>query len=142
MTPTKIEAEPEAWRRVAAAVVARRTQLGMTQEELAAAAIVSPTTIRYVETAARSAYRALTMARVAAALDWPASRFIEILAGEPGDETEDDGYGQEVGDDWRDERIASLEAAVEALTVKVDALYDRLIGKARAVPPRRPRSKN
>jgi transcriptional regulator with XRE-family HTH domain len=133
MKTTKLEAEPVAWQRVAAAVVARRSYLGLTQEELAANAAVSPTTIRYIETAARPAYRALTLARVAGALEWPASRFVELLAGEAVEE--DDEYAASAGDDLRDERIRDLEAQVEALTAKVDAIFDRLVGKAR-VPKR------
>ena len=145
MKTTKLEAEPDAWQRVAAAVVARRSYLGLTQEELAANASVGATTIRYIETAARSAYRALTLARVAAALEWPASRFVELLAGDY--EGEEDEFAPGGGDDERDELIAELQGQVAALTAKVDAIYDRLVGKARVPkravskrPPQRPPS--
>lgn len=126
---TKIEAELGAWEHVAKAVLARRSALGMTQEELAAAAEVSPTTIRYLETAVRPAYRALTLARVAGALDWPASRFVDLLAGAEG-ASEDDEL-----DSAAAERIRFLEAQVNDLTAKVNAIYDRLLAPAPPPPP-------
>lgn len=133
---TKIEADRAGWERVAKAVTDRRTALGMTQEELASAALVSPTTIRYIETASRPAYRALTLARVAQALDWPSTRFVEVLAGgDADDEAETD-----LGDDLRDERINDLEKRVDELAAMVRAIYDRLIGDgtpARSAPRRR-----
>lgn len=132
---TKIEGDSEAWQRVARELVARRSALGLTQEELAEASTVSATTIRYLETAAKSAYRALTLARVAEALDWRASRFTELLAG-----STEEVYEVEALDDDDRERLAELEAAVLALTAKVDAIYDRLVRPAPRPAPKRARS--
>lgn len=147
MKTTKLEGEPDAWQRVANAVVARRSYLGLTQEELAANASVGATTIRYIETAARPAYRALTLARVAAALEWPASRFVDLLAGDYAEEEDEFAPGAGAGNDERDALIAELQAQVAALTAKVDAIYDRMVGKARVPkraaakrPPQRPPS--
>jgi transcriptional regulator with XRE-family HTH domain len=119
---TKVEGSPTDWERVAREVVTRRSALDLTQEQLAEASEVSATTIRYLETAAKPAYRALTLARVATALGWKASRFTELLTGTG----EPEGSGDEE-DEYDEDRLAALELAVVALTAKVDAIYDRLV---------------
>jgi DNA-binding XRE family transcriptional regulator len=56
--------------RAARAVRQRRLELGLTQEDLAEAADVSPATVRKVESGTQAHYRDLTCTRLAQALGW------------------------------------------------------------------------
>lgn len=74
------------WARVGDAVRARRESQGMTQLELARAADVSDSTIRVLETARRTSYRAANLRAIARALGWPDDALDRIRAGRPADE--------------------------------------------------------
>lgn len=63
------------WQRIAAAVRARRLELGLTQQGLAAEAGVSLTTVNLLEAGKQTSYRDLTLAAVARALGWPSTAF-------------------------------------------------------------------
>lgn len=133
-----IEGPPAAWQAVAQAVIQRRGELGMTQDELAIASGVSASTVRYIEGATRAGYRWLTLAKLASALEWPAARFTELLAGAgPEDFSE-----PTLADDLTAQRLNDIEDRLDDLAAKVGEIYDRLIGPkapSRKAPPRRAR---
>lgn len=71
-----------AWERVAAAVMARRSDLGLTQQAAAELALTSDQTWSLIERAARTSYRSSTLRGVARALGWPVDALPRILDGE------------------------------------------------------------
>lgn len=105
------------WARVGAAVRKRREDLGLTQTELAATAHVSDTTVRVLERARRTSYRAGNLRAIARALQWPDDAIDRIRAGRPADE---DMTGHTDGRDVTD-RLAALEAEVARLRAALAA---------------------
>jgi transcriptional regulator with XRE-family HTH domain len=74
MSRTPTEEHPrmdQDWEAVAKAVKERRVELGMRQKDLATAAGLDASTIRNIETQARSRFEPLTLSRVSKALDRP-----------------------------------------------------------------------
>ena len=70
---------PRNWPRLARYVRQRRDELGLTQEEVAARGGPSTATIRLIETAAQSAYRAKSLRQLAEALGWTPDSPLAIL---------------------------------------------------------------
>lgn len=75
----------DGWRKVAAAVKARRLELGLTQEEAAEVAgkSVSYANWRVIEKARRGSYRPATVLGVCSALDWTSDSIDRIRDGLP-----------------------------------------------------------
>lgn len=73
------------WQRLAARAVARRTSLGMTQQDVQAAGGPAVATIRHIEGANKTRYRGTILGRLEIALRWTPGSVEQILAGgEPG----------------------------------------------------------
>jgi transcriptional regulator with XRE-family HTH domain len=118
----------EAWARVAQAVVRRRVQLGLTQEEAAARARLSATTWRLVENEAQTRYRDLTLAGVERALGWAQGSIDAVLRGdEPTVAETRDPAPPRIDDD----AVVRLRGKVARLSDEdaraVEALVDRLL---------------
>lgn len=105
---------PDEWARVGAAVRTRREDLGMTQTELAGAARVSDTTVRVLETARRTSYRAGNLRAIARALEWPDDAIDRIRAGLDPNEPLVAGDDRSLAD-----RLAALEAEVARLRAEL-----------------------
>lgn len=69
------------WGRVIAAVIARRSELGLTQRELAAKAAVAERTVQNLEAGKRP--QPLIRGKIERALDWRPGEMARIAAGEP-----------------------------------------------------------
>jgi len=69
--------------RAALAVRQRRLELGLTQENLAEAAGVSPATVRKLESGSQAHYRDLTCTRLAQALGWDPGALDDLRRGGP-----------------------------------------------------------
>ncbi len=72
----------EAMRELATAVVERRNQIGLTQEDLANRGGPSTATIRQVETAAQDSYRPRTLFALDASLNWEQGTALRLARGE------------------------------------------------------------
>lgn len=79
--------DADQWTRVAEAVRAKRTDLGLNQAELALRSGVSEPTIRVIETARRSNYQATTLRSVSVALWGNPEAISEIRSGAAPSET-------------------------------------------------------
>lgn len=102
------------WAAVGDAVRDRRTELDLTQLELAQAANVSESTIRVLETARRTSYKRGNLRAIARALRWPDDAIDRIRAGRPPDE--------ELAEPARlttESRIAALEAVIAELRAEL-----------------------
>lgn len=86
------------WKRMGAAVRARREALRLTQDQAAARASVGVTTWRQVELGNQQRYRGLTLAAVSQALDWPADACARIAEGEDVDQLMDEQPGDDAGE--------------------------------------------
>lgn len=69
------------WRVVASAVVARQRELGLSQHELVERSGVSAATLRKLRSGESSGFRAVTLARVSEALEWPPDALAVVLEG-------------------------------------------------------------
>ncbi|MBW3663525.1 MAG: helix-turn-helix domain-containing protein [Actinobacteria bacterium] len=96
------------WQAVAAAVKNRRAELGMKQKELAEAAGFDPSTIRNVETAARSSYDYVTLAKISTALKWLPDALDRISKGADPAEMEPEVPGGTAAHDGSIEQLATL----------------------------------
>lgn len=75
--------EPD-WRRLAAAVIARREELDLTQEDVRQKGGPSTATMRLIEGALQTSYRGVILARLERALEWePGSVRAILRGGEP-----------------------------------------------------------
>ncbi len=72
---------PKDWKRLAGYVRERRDELGLTQEQVAAAGGPSTATLRLIETSAQSEYRAKSLRQLEDALRWRSGSVRAILAG-------------------------------------------------------------
>lgn len=73
------------WQHLADSVVARRTSLGMTQQDVQAAGGPAVATLRHIEGAHQTSYRRTILGRLEMALGWTPGSVMQILAkGEPG----------------------------------------------------------
>lgn len=103
------------WKAAADAAVARRAELGLTQEEVVARmgeGAVHIESLRRFERAERDVYRSTTLAAISKALDWPADTLRRIAHGEM--ETTAPGDLATVN-----QRLDQLEAAMAALEAAV-----------------------
>lgn len=73
----------EDWVALGEAVKAARADLGLTQEEVAAAGGPSSATMRLIEGAMQDGYRPRTFTALERALGWPKGRARRLLRGEP-----------------------------------------------------------
>ncbi len=95
------DARPDAWKRVAAAIKKRRSELGYNQAQVYGANGPSLPTLRNLETAAGLTYRDDTLASLERVLGWAPGSISAILNGEEPTEAtgpivefaEDDGHG-------------------------------------------------
>lgn len=71
----------EAWERAARAVRRRRAELGLRQDDVAAAGRVSISTVSGIERAARANYRMSKLAAVSRGLQWPPDAIEGIVTG-------------------------------------------------------------
>lgn len=69
----------DAWKRLGEAIRRRRAMLGMTQEDLADAADLSPGTVRNIEQGRRP--RELSLPKINAALGWTDDSYVRVLEG-------------------------------------------------------------
>lgn len=124
------EADADGWARVAAAVLARRVQLGLTQEDAAERGGLSATTWRLLENRAQSSYRRLTLAGVERALGWAAGSIAALLDGRDPTEAGHRRDGDGDGDDDAD-AVVRLRGKVAQLSHDdaraIEALVDRLL---------------
>lgn len=68
-----------AWARVGEAVLKRRVELGMTQQEAAAKAGIGSTTWLLLEKGKQASFRPLTLTAIARALEWQPDAITEML---------------------------------------------------------------
>lgn len=68
------------WRRLADAVIRRRTELGMTQQDVQAAGGPATATVRNIEGAHQTSYRGVILSRLEKALGWRPGSVEAILA--------------------------------------------------------------
>lgn len=74
--------DPEAWGRLADAVLRRRVRLGLSQPQLAARAGLALATVNLLENAGRGAYRKATLLKLEQALGWPDGHVEAVLRGD------------------------------------------------------------
>jgi transcriptional regulator with XRE-family HTH domain len=74
-------AEAQDWAHLASAVRARRDELGLTQEQVAAAGGPSTATMRLIESALAQSYRQRTFRQLEEALGWERGTCRRVLAG-------------------------------------------------------------
>ena len=115
-------------RRMAELVLDRRSELKLTQEEVAYRAGVSVSTIRLIETVGRDNYRSATLSAVSEALGLPRNTLLAISRGEdPSDGAKPD---RSPADDVTD-RLDSLQDQVRELSEQIAALTSALDRQAR-----------
>lgn len=69
------------WRKLAAEVTKRRTQLGMTQQDVQASGGPATATLRNIEGGHQTSYRGVILSRLEKALEWEPGSVDAILAG-------------------------------------------------------------
>lgn len=112
---------------LAAAVRARRTQLGWSQRELAERSDVSEPSINVIENARQESYRGITLSRIGAALGWDHGELGKLMA--------EDGYslpepGQPRTGDGRDRpNLAALHGKLDQLSEKDRAIVEDMIDR-------------
>lgn len=74
-------ADKDDWRRLAEAVIRRRAELDVSQEQLYEVGGPAPSTMRLIEGALRTGYRESILVRLERALDWKGGSVRQILAG-------------------------------------------------------------
>jgi transcriptional regulator with XRE-family HTH domain len=126
------------WQRMARAVRVRRGTLGLSQDDAAQLARITPSTWRNIEGARRSGYRDATLVMVSLALGWPPDALLKIRDGGPVPEEEHDlGLRDELAVLRRDVEQLRAEhgqqiAAISEVVDRLSSIFDR----------RRPRSAN
>lgn len=108
-----MQAEPEAWRRVADAVIARRAHRGWTQIDVATKGAFSLDRVQTIEGAKRTRYRAGTIAALERALEWEHGSVEALLSG--GEPTPIDTAGEAPAEmDPREARIRAMKYLSDA----------------------------